>query len=324
MDIREQLIKEFDTKEIKWRILDSGNKKDGSKWAKACKYVDARVVQKRLDDVFGWENWENDTTPVRYIDNKGKEKSGFISKIYVNYEGKTINKTDVADLTDFASFKGGASDAFKRAASSGFGIGRYLYEEDAVFVELSKKRDSYFTEYAKLDGSSYYWAIPGTKKQNSNSYNSVDNKGNKTIITDENPIIEDKHVKCIYAKTREIMLSDDDIKEYIKRKFNKEHRKDIRIEQFKVLMNYIDTLITKKEHQKLIDLTVNKGKTVDDIKLFVNIWNLPDIRFMTKKHLKILNERLNALPDAEGLPVNSIYNQAEPVQQDVKALFATN
>lgn len=323
MNIRSQLIKEFDPSEIKYRIMEAGNK-NGRIWAKACKYVDARLVQNRLDDVFGWNNWENDTKPVNYIDNKGKEKSGFICKLTVEYEGKKITKTDVADLTDYESFKGGASDAFKRTASSGYGIGRYLYESKAEFVDCSNKKDSYYTEYAKLkDGTVYYWAIPGTKKQNSNNnYQSINNKGNKTIITDENPLIEDKHVKCIYAKTREIMLSDDDIKNFMKERFKKEHRKDLNIEQFKTLMNYIDLYITNKEYQEIKDKLLNKGKKIEDLKPFLEVWKI-ETKWLTKKHLVKLNERLDKLPDKEEIPVNSLYNEAEPVTDDVKALFAT-
>lgn len=328
MNIREELIKEFDKKEIKWRILDSGNKKDGSKWAKACKYVDARLVQNRLDNVFGWENWENDTQLVRYIDNKGKEKSGFISKISVTYEGKTITKTDVADLTDFASFKGGASDAFKRAASSGFGIGRYLYDEEAQFVDLSTKKDSYYTEYAKLDGKNYYWAIPGSKKENkkdnnksnnwlNNSYQSIDNKGKKVIIEDTNPIIEDKHIKCIYAKTREHLINDNDVKDFMKKNFKKDHKKDLRIEEFKILINYIDTFISTEEHKRIMVLFDKKGKDLKELDIFIKKWGLKDISYMTKQHVNYLIDKLMKLPNKEE------YNP-QPVDNDVKALFATN
>ena len=327
MDIRSQLIKEFDPNEIKWRIMEAGNK-NGRIWAKACKYVDARLVQNRLDDVFGWNNWENDTKPVNYIDNKGKEKSGFICKLTVEYEGKKITKTDVADLTDYESFKGGASDAFKRTASSGYGIGRYLYESKAEFVDCSNKKDSYYTEYAKLkDGTIYYWAIPGSKKQDDKTDNkknddwlntsSIDNKGNKTIITNEKPLIEDKHIKCIYAKTREYLLTDDDIKAFMKKNFKKDHKKDLNIEQFKAIMNYLDTFISVEDHKKIMMLFEQKGKDLKELDWFVEKWGLKDVSYMTKKHVNYLIDKLMKLP-------NKMDHTPQPVDEDVKALFATN
>ena len=327
MNIREQLTKPFDPKDEKWRIMEAGKNNNGI-WAKVCKYIDARLVQNRLDEVFGWDNWDNEVIPVDYIDNKGKQKSGFISKIIVNYEGKKIVKSDVADLTDFEGLKGGASAAFKRSASSGFGIGRYLYDEDYKFVKTSTKKDDYYTEYAKLkDGSIYYWALPtakkpsekkpSEKKPSNNSYQSVNSKGNKIIIEDTNPIIQDKHIKCIYAKTREILLNDEEIKKIIKDKFKVNSKKDLRIEGFKWLMNYIDNMISTDDHIKILILLDKKGKTENDLDLFIKKWGLESISFMTKVHVNQIIDRLNKLPDKEEL-------EPKPVEDDVKALFATN
>jgi len=325
MNIREQLTKPFDPKDEKWRIIEAGKNNNGI-WAKVCKYIDARLVQNRLDEVFGWDNWDNEVIPVDYIDNKGKQKSGFISKIIVNFEGKKIVKSDVADLTDFEELKGGASASFKRAASSGFGIGRYLYDEDYKFVKTSTKKDDYYTEYAKLrDGTVYYWALPSTqitkkpseKKPSNNSYQSVNSKGNKVIIEDTNPIIEDKHIKCIYAKTRNILLNDEEIKKIIKDKFKVNSKKELRIEGFKCLMNYIDTMISTKDHKKILVLLDKKGRNTDELEWFVKKWQLKSIAYMTKKHVNYIIEKLKKLPDKEEL-------EPKPVDEDVKALFATN
>ena len=87
--------------------------------ALALPYIQARAIQNRLDDVVGFHNWQ-----VSYREISG----GFICSLSLCIDGVWITKEDGAGMTDFESIKGGISNAFKRVAASGFGIGRYLYE----------------------------------------------------------------------------------------------------------------------------------------------------------------------------------------------------
>ena len=70
----------------------------------------------------------------------------------VDYEW--ITKTGAAGATQVEGEKGGSSDAFKRAAVL-FGVGRYLYDLENIWVALEPAGNSYKikeSEYSKLRG----------------------------------------------------------------------------------------------------------------------------------------------------------------------------
>jgi len=118
-EVFNRLYEPFEEKDIEWRV-QRGGVKDNKPWAMVLAYVTARAAQDRLDEVFGSLGWKMEYT----IGSKGvlchlgaKDESG-----------EWVTKTDGAPETDIESFKGGISNAFKRTASAGFGIGRYLYK----------------------------------------------------------------------------------------------------------------------------------------------------------------------------------------------------
>ncbi|UUV17573.1 Rad52/Rad22 family DNA repair protein [Fusobacteria bacterium ZRK30] len=84
----------------------------------ALAYVEARSIQDRLDEVVGFNSWKVSYREV---------KDGFLCSLSLRINNEWISKEDGAQLTDYEFVKGGISSAFKRVASSGFGIGRYLY-----------------------------------------------------------------------------------------------------------------------------------------------------------------------------------------------------
>ncbi|WP_320951033.1 hypothetical protein KST10_07405 [Fusobacterium animalis] len=116
MEIMEKLKEKFLESELEFRI---GSMNSDKTMALALPYVQARAIQNRLDDVVGFHNWQ-----VSYREISG----GFICSLSLCIDGVWITKEDGAGMTDFESIKGGISNAFKRVAASGFGIGRYLYE----------------------------------------------------------------------------------------------------------------------------------------------------------------------------------------------------
>lgn len=159
-----KLLKEkFDDKEIDWRIQSCGLTKAGKPWCIIIPYLQARAVQERLDSVFGFENWEDAYRQT----NSGK---GWICTLKVTTPDKIIYKENGADETNIESTKGGISDSFKRVASSGYGIGRYLYELEAIFAACSMKQTDQFTERAKAkhEGKTitFYWKIPKLNNEN--------------------------------------------------------------------------------------------------------------------------------------------------------------
>ncbi len=116
----EQIIAElrapFKDSELEYRV--GATNRDKTMGLALC-YVEARAIQNRLDEVVGFNNWH---TSFREI------SGGFICTLSLRVEGEWISKQDGAPITEFESVKGGISSAFKRVASSGWGLGRYLYD----------------------------------------------------------------------------------------------------------------------------------------------------------------------------------------------------
>ena len=160
---REQLMKPFKEDDIEWRIQQSG--KQGDKvWAMCLAYVTNRAIMERLDDVFGVFGWKNEFLPTPHND-------GVMCGISVKHDGEWITKYDGAQNTDIEAVKGGLSSAMKRTAVQ-FGIGRYLYNLDAGFVQVVEKGTA-GAKYAKTKDATFYWlpptlpswALPIEKKQ---------------------------------------------------------------------------------------------------------------------------------------------------------------
>lgn len=120
-----QLKNPFDPKHLKWRVWATN--KDKSKGI-ALAYLDARDVMKRLDDVCGPERWQSKLT---------RTGDGFTCEIGIKFDDEWIWKANSAGDTQVESIKGGASDAFKRAAAV-WGVGRYLYYLPNKWVALDE------------------------------------------------------------------------------------------------------------------------------------------------------------------------------------------
>jgi hypothetical protein len=136
----------FAPEEIEWRV--GATTKDKTK-GMALAFVTNRAIQNRLDEVFGCFGWKNE-----YREWRGNSQ---LCGISVKYEGEWITKWDGASDTDFEATKGGLSDAMKRAAYQ-WGIGRYLYNLDAVWVPIRPAGKSYV-----IDGpppTLPAWALP--------------------------------------------------------------------------------------------------------------------------------------------------------------------
>lgn len=115
-EMMEMLRAPFGDDELEKKVQSTtGDKKQGM----VAFYVSARAIQNRLDEVFGFDGWKTSYKEVN---------GGYICSLAVRVNGEWITKEDGAPATQFESIKGGISNAFKRVASSGFGIGRYLYD----------------------------------------------------------------------------------------------------------------------------------------------------------------------------------------------------
>ena len=153
MTTSEQLKAYFPEDELEWRVQQSGMSKEGKPYAMVLCYVQARAIENRLDNVVGCENWQNE---IRV------EGENIIARLGVRFGGEWVWKENGASQTDIEAFKGGISGAIKRVASSGFGIGRYLYELDTTFAEcsLEKQKSSEWNKAKTKDGKVFYWKTP--------------------------------------------------------------------------------------------------------------------------------------------------------------------
>jgi hypothetical protein len=110
---------------IRWKISASTKDKTKSLYVP---YADARAVAEALDRARGWSGWSDE-----YRIEEHDAKVWVICTITVWTPERAVSKTDMAEATDFEAVKGGASDAFKRAAVK-FGIGRNLYALPSVWA----------------------------------------------------------------------------------------------------------------------------------------------------------------------------------------------
>jgi hypothetical protein len=127
-EILEKLKEPFPEKAIHWRV--GSTSKDKSKGI-ALAYIDARDAMKRLDDVVGFDCWQDEYTET--------PSGRLICRLGVRLGDEWIWKSDGAGDTNVEGEKGAISDAFKRACVK-WGVGRYLYYLPNKWVELDSYR----------------------------------------------------------------------------------------------------------------------------------------------------------------------------------------
>lgn len=127
---------------VKWRVQSSKNG-----YSMCVAYVDARDVQKHLDEVCGIENWQS---------RHKEEKGNLFCEIGINFNGNWIWKSDVGTESNIEKQKGEASDSFKRAAVM-WGVGRFVYDYPVIRVKNAKDSkypcSNYASQKVLFDGS---------------------------------------------------------------------------------------------------------------------------------------------------------------------------
>ncbi len=127
-EIARKLREPFDRNEVDFRVQGRANEQTGR--GQVVAYIDARVVQDRLDTVVGAGNWSFDWTPL-VIDNG----EVIVTKGTLTIFG--VPKSDAGSASNFEQSLGAVSHCFKRAAVH-WGIGRYLYSLPATWVQVEK------------------------------------------------------------------------------------------------------------------------------------------------------------------------------------------
>jgi len=126
-DMFAALAAEFPREAVHWRaqtVTKAGDK------ALALAYLDARDVMDRLDEVCTPAGWRNTVVETA--------KGRLIATIEIKIDGDWVGKSDGAGDTAVEGDKGGISDALKRTAVL-WGVGRYLYRMDAVWVPCESR-----------------------------------------------------------------------------------------------------------------------------------------------------------------------------------------
>ncbi len=144
--LTKRLTEPFDLALIKFKPqVISGNR------AMALAYIDARVIQDRLDEVLGIEGWQDDYEAL--------PDGSVICRLRLKLGEKWITKVDVGGPSEQPDggdrMKAAFSDALKRAAVK-FGIGRYLYRLPNQWVDWDAQKRQ-FMQTPKLPA----FALPG-------------------------------------------------------------------------------------------------------------------------------------------------------------------
>ena len=160
-----KLKEPFPYEDIEWRLQQADKGKNGI-WGKCLAYVTNRAICNRLDEVVGPENWKNEF--------KTGPDGGVLCGLSIKVDGEWVTKYDGAENTNIEAVKGGLSGAMKRAAATGWGIGRYLYnlKESWAVIAPDGKKGKYTGQtkdkkYFKWDPPALpAWALPaGTPLQ---------------------------------------------------------------------------------------------------------------------------------------------------------------
>src|SRR5262245_1666394 len=127
--IMEALAAPFERSEVKFKPgVVSGNR------ALALHFVDARVIQDRLDDVLGAANWQDEYEVLA--------DGSVVCRLRLRLGGEWITKMDVGGPSEQPDEgdrrKAAFSDSLKRAAVK-FGIGRYLYRLPSQWVDYDTR-----------------------------------------------------------------------------------------------------------------------------------------------------------------------------------------
>ncbi len=140
----------FDPREIKFKPQIIKNNR-----ALVMAYIDARLIQDRLDEVLGLENWQDryDFLPDGSV----------VCHLRVRLGDRWVTKTDVGSPSDQSDsgdrVKAAVSDALKRAAVK-FGIGRYLYRLPAQWCDYDPVKKQ-LLQTPRLPA----FAVPATKSK---------------------------------------------------------------------------------------------------------------------------------------------------------------
>jgi hypothetical protein len=149
-ELTNALAEPFDPSVVRFKpAVVTGNR------ALALAYVDARVIQDRLDDVLGVDGWQDEYECLA--------DGSVVCKLRLRMGSEWITKMDVGGPSEQPDggdrLKAAFSDALKRAAVK-FGVGRYLYRLPSQWLDYDPQRRQ-FLKTPTLPA----WALPTKDKK---------------------------------------------------------------------------------------------------------------------------------------------------------------
>lgn len=148
-EIQKELAEYFDPREVKAKPQMVKQSR-----ALAMFYIDARLVQDRLDSVMGIAGWKTEYVQVG--------THSYECRLSLLLDGAWVTKADVGSTSEQPDegdrTKAAYSDAIKRAAVA-FGIGRYLYRLPALWCDYDPQKKQ-FTAAPRLPD----WACPAKSR----------------------------------------------------------------------------------------------------------------------------------------------------------------
>lgn len=252
IDFMELLQAPFKAEDVEWRVQRTMKTSNGPK-AIVMPYVTNRAIMNRLDSVFGMGNWKNEFSLVASI--------GVKCRIYAKVNGEWIFKEDGAELKSndnnekIDPIKSAYSNSQKRCAVQ-YGIGRYLYTLDGVWVDLKDKGD----HYQKFDGKSLYWDTPklpttALPKGSDNSNSNQSKQSNQQSRNSQQPITNDLKQKAEQFETCLRLNQAHKLRIYQRVNPNTTIDKATQIYQadYEALKRYVDVIVAPAHIKNLVD-----------------------------------------------------------------------
>lgn len=205
-----KLEEEFRAEDIEFRV--GSTSKDKSK-GMALPYITNRAIMQRLDQAVGKGFWKNEYQSWH----NGSQLCGISVKvIYDDGNSEWITKWDGAECSDIEPIKGGLSDAMKRAAVQ-WGIGRYLYEMESIWVEL--KDGKYIPNHEKERLKKIIQGDKSAKVTSENSGYTSDSSGSSSGNTNSE-VASDKQKAILRRNMAQLGLTEGEIETILKSKAN--------------------------------------------------------------------------------------------------------
>jgi hypothetical protein len=140
-ELTDALASPFDPTHVKFKpAAVQGNR------ALALAYIDARVVQDRLDEVVGVTGWQDEYEVL--------QDGSVVCRLRIHLGEEWITKVDVGSPSEQPDehdrVKAAFSDALKRAAVK-FGVGRYLYKLKSTWCDYDPQKRQ-FRQLPQLPG----------------------------------------------------------------------------------------------------------------------------------------------------------------------------